>query len=170
MLFGHYSKKEVNQIVQYKLKDYEAKIKALTARQGELLEENRRLSARLSSLESRESDISAALLSSVEAGRKNEEKAAAYVENQLRGVRLVAEKSKRLVEDLKKKHPEEDDYGELSEFFTRLEDILSDDDGDFAAESAETDIDIDSICKELGIVDDGTGNNREFVFFEDDEN
>lgn len=170
MLFGHYSKKEVNQIVQYKLKDYEAKIKALNARKAELIEENRRLSARLSSLESRESDISAALLSSVEASRKNEEKAAAYVENQLRGVRLVAEKSKRLVEDLKKKHPEEDDYGELSEFFTRLEDILSDDDGDFAAESAETDIDIDSICKELGIVDDGTGNNREFVFFEDDEN
>lgn len=170
MLFGHYSKKEVKEIVQKAVKDYDVKIAALRARTNELIEENRNLSAKLSSLENSKNDISAALLSSIEAGKRLEEKSAAYVENQLRGVRLIAEKSRALVEDLKKKYPEEDDYGELGEFFSRLDEILGGGDGDFAAESAETDIDIDSICKELGIGDDGEENNRELVFFDDDEN
>lgn len=170
MLFGHYSKKEVKEIVRRAVKDYDVKIAALTSRTNELIEENRRLSASLSAYESKKDIIDEAILSSAEASSINKKKSDAYVANQLRGVKLIAEKGQRLVDDLKKKHPEADDYGELGEFFTRLDEILSDDDGGFAAECADTDIDIDSICKELGIEDDGSENNRELVFFEDDEN
>jgi len=173
MLFNHFSRKEVKEIVRKVTKDYEAQIASLRARTNELIEENRSLSAKLSELEASKNSISEAILSSVDAGKRLEEKSAAYVENQMRAIRLIAAKSKKLADDLKKKYPDEADdaCGELNEFFARLDELIAyDGKNDFAAESAETDIDLDSICRELGIEDGGAENERELVFFEDDEN
>lgn len=170
MLFNHFSRKEVKDIIRKVNRNNEEKIASLTERINELIEQNRALSARLSPLEADKEGISEALLSSVDAGKKLEEKSAAYVENQMRGIRLIAEKSKKLVEDLKSKYPDENDCDELDEFFSRLDEILQSDGKDVFAYDEGEDLDLESICKELGIEDDGKENEREFVFFEDDEN
>lgn len=171
MLFNHFSRKEVKDIIRKVKRNYEEQLSAARARTNELIAQNRVLAARLSELEGDKSEISDALLKSIDAGRQLEEKSLAYVENQMRGIRLIADKSRRLVAELKAKYPDEDDCAELEEFFSRMDDIFSDSaEGGFAYESGEpvTD-DLESICRELGIEDDGKENEREFVFFEDDE-
>jgi len=172
MLFNHFSRKEVKDIIRKVSKDYEAQIVALRTRTNELIEENRQLSARLSELEGSKSDISEALLKSIDAGKKLEEKSLAYVENQMRGIRLIADRSRKLAEDLKAKYPDEDDCAELNDFFNRLDELLTDGGDGYMFEkdknSEVTDADLENICKELGIEDDGKGE-RELILFEDDE-
>lgn len=172
MLFNHFSRKEVKDIIRRVSKDYEEQIATLRGRANELIDENRQLSARLSELEGDRNNVSDALITSIDAGKKLEEKSLAYVENQMRGIRLIADRSRRLAEDLKAKYPAESDCAELNEFFDRLEELLSGETEGYMFEqdkNAEiTDADLENICKELGIKDDGQGE-RKLVLFEDDE-
>lgn len=171
MLLNHFSRKEVKDIIRKVKSDYEEQLSVARARTNELIAENRVLSARLSELEGNKGEISDALLKSINVGKQIEEKSLAYVENQMRGIRLIADKSRRLVEELKAKYPDEDDCAELEEFFARMDEIFSDSaEGGFAYESgAPVTDDLASICRELGIEDDGKENEREFILFEDDE-
>lgn len=167
MLFQHYSKKEVKEIVRRVAEEYQKRISAQQTRIDDLLEKNRELSAKLSVLEGKEEEISSAILTSVEAGKKLEERTDAYIKNRLQGLKLLSERLKERTEALKEKYPEADDLKDFDEFFSRMEELMGEED-DFSREMREEpQMDLEALCRELGIAEGDEA--KEFVFFDDDE-
>lgn len=167
MLFNHYSKKEVKQIVRQLMEEYRQRISSQQTRLNELIEKNRELSARLSYYENKESEISDAILTSVEAGKKIEERSAAYVKNQLNGLKILSDRCRALAADLKEKYPDQKDIDDFSEFFSRMDELLEED-NDFSYEfNKGPELDLEALCKELGIEEDSES--KEFIIFDDEE-
>lgn len=168
MFFNHYSKKEVREIVKKVSEEYDKQIAVQKDRINELIEKNRELSAKVSELESAKQNISDAMIESVQAGKKIEERSAKYVENQLRGLKILCDRCKKLSADMSEKYAT-DETEELISFFERVDEILDEDGAGFDYEQAMGPTkDLAQLCKELGIEDDGE-EDKEFIFFDDDE-
>ncbi len=168
MLFNHYSKKEVKTILSKVVGEYKDKIASQQTRINELIQKNRELSAKVSEYEGKESQISSAIIGSVEAGKRIEERSEAYVKNQLKGLRLLSDRCRALAAEIKEKYPEADDCAEFSSFFDRLDEVLGEENGFDYELAFPAEKDLETLCRELGVEDDGE-ENKEFVIFDDEE-
>ncbi len=169
MFFNHFSKKEVRAILKKVTDEYEAQAALQKNRINELIQQNRELSARVSTLEEEREGVSEAIIHSVEAGKKIEERSERFVQNQLRGLRLLTDRCKTLAGDIKNKYPEVDDIQDFKEFFEQVDELLKSEPHAFDIEAAKAPTaDLEELCRELGIEDDGE-ELKEFVFFDDDE-
>lgn len=167
MFFNHYSKKEVREIVRKVSEEYDQQIAAKKERMDELIEKNRELSARISELEGAKQNISDAMIESVKAGKRIEERSSKYIENQLRGLKILCDRCKKLASDMAEKYSA-DETEELASFFERIDEILNEDGAGFDYEQAMGPTkDLAQLCKELGIEDDGE-EDKEFIFFDDE--
>lgn len=167
MLFKHYSKKEVKEIMRKLMDEYKQKISFQKLKIDELTEQNRILSARLSELENKQDEIGSAIMTSVEAGKKLEERSEAYVRNQLKGIQLLSSRCRAIAAEMKEKYPEEDDCDEFTDFFNQIDEVLNENKDVTSFDYGEkTDLDLESLCRELGVEDDA--DDKEFVIFDND--
>lgn len=154
-----FKEKDVRKLVARLKQEYEAVLLSHKDYVEEVKEENRRLRARLSLLESERESVSGALVHAVAEGERIKSDKAKEAENERRELILLAEKCRMLSDRLTRKYPDEEDVSDFSAFTEALRGKLGEEDDEpvfdmDAVLSPKEPLDLEQLCKDLDLMED----------------
>lgn len=155
MLFKLYSEKDVKKLVARLKAEYEETVDSHRAAEEGLKEENRRLRARVSELETERSGAFSAFAAAdaaKDAARKEGEQAC---EAERRELALLIQKCRTALDRLRAKYPDEEDVAAFDAFCRELNGETDEDGFDMSeVTSPKGPLDLGKLCKELGVMED----------------
>ena len=159
-MFGMYTKKDVEKLVERLREEYDGALAAQQRAAEELKAENRALSARLSQLEAERSAVSDALIGAVKAGERIKQERADAAENENKELSLLIGKCRLLLADLTAKYPDEEDTQAFAAFVESLSGALGEEEEESGLDMDEVlapkqPLDLGKLCKDLGLMEDG---------------
>lgn len=160
-MFGLYSGKDVKELVRRLRTEYDEALKAQKRAAEELKEENRRLAARVSELESARGDVGEALVHAVKEGERIRDESARAAENDRKELKLLAEKCRLLADRLTARYPDADDVRAFAGFVETLRSSLGETEDEESGLdmnevlSPKKPLDLAKLCRDLGLMEDG---------------
>ena len=158
-----YKEKDVKALVARLKEEYEETLRSQRVAAEEIKEENRRLRARLSVLESQRGEVSAALMRAVAEGERIKKESTSEAEGEKKELLLLAEKCRILSERLLKKYPDEEDCADFKTFTDALRRHLGEEvEGEEEDSGFDLDevlnpkkpLDLGDLCRELGLMEE----------------
>ncbi len=155
-----YTARRVKKLVQRLKEEYDGVLKQQREEAERLKEENRNLSARVHELEGERASVAQALILASQEGERLKAAGQKEEANERNELRLLAQKCRLLAEDLRRRHPNEEDVAEFASY--------TDDLGHAMGEEAETGfrmeeviapgkpLDLGKLCRELGLMEEDT--------------
>ena len=155
-MFGMYTKKDVEKLVERLREEYDGALAAQQRAAEELKAENRALSARLSQLEAERSAVSDALIGAVKAGERIKQERADTAENENKELSLLIGKCRLLLADLTAKYPDEEDVRSFAAFVDALQEEAGEEDSLDMEEvlAPKQPLDLAKLCKDLGLMEE----------------
>ncbi len=158
-MFKRYSEKQIKSLVHKLKEEYEGVVRQGREAFDELKEENKELRARVALLEGERKEVAQAILDAEKAGEEIKKSRAAEAENESKELALLAEQSRLLLSRLMQKYPDEADVRDFNAFCDALYERLNagrEEEFDMNEVLApRTPLDLESLCRDLGLMDDG---------------
>lgn len=161
-MLRRYSAKEVRALVARLKEEYDAVLKRQRDITEEIRQDNRRLRARLSVLEGQKGEVSEALMRAVAEGERIKKEGSNQAESDRRELRLLADKCRLLLSRLSQKYPDEQDVKDFEAFTHTLLVYLGEEEEEEPAFDMDEvlnpkyPLDLEKLCQELGLMDEGT--------------
>ncbi len=154
-----FTEKDVRKLIARLKEEYEAVLLSHRDYVEEIKEENRRLRARVSFLESERESVSGALVHAVAEGERIKSDKAREAENERRELVLLAEKCRLLSDRLTRKYPDEEDVSDFQAFTDALRSQLGAEEEEpvfdmDAVLSPKEPLDLEQLCKDLDLMED----------------
>lgn len=155
-----YTERRVKKLVERIQEEYETALAAQRELAESLKEENRIVKARLAELESERASVSDAFILASKAGDARERERAAETENELREIRLLAEKCRLLSEDLQRRYPDEADIQAYAAYCEQLRAVLGEEpqaEEEFNMDDViapKEPLDLGKLCRDLGLMEE----------------